>query len=351
MTERTDDSTGAPGTAGPGAAEPGTGAVADQPTASHATPPAPVPYQVLPAPYAGSVGGPVGWPYAPRTNTLAIVSLVTGFCCSIAAVITGHIALGQIRRTGEGGRGLAITGLVLGYVSLGFAALMLVILLFFTAAFGAILTGVANSTSSLGSVEPPVVEDASGQTGAAYLDDGYLQVGIGAAVVDLYIDPMCPYCGQFDIANGDTLAAMVDDGTITLRLHPLTFLDQASQGSEYSTRASAALTCQAAINPESTLDYLAALFLNQPAEGTTGLTDDELVALSSGSAPIADCVASERYQGWSQQNTDAALTGPILGADISSIQGTPTVLVNGSQYSGPINDPQALADFIHGATV
>lgn len=336
MTERTEGSTG-----------PGTGAGGDQPTVPQVTPPAPATYQVLPAPYAGPVGGP----YAPRTNTLAIVSLVTGFCCSIAAVITGHIALGQIRRTGEAGRGLAITGLVLGYVSLGFAALMLVILLFFTAAFGAILTGFANSASSVGSVEAPVVEEASGQTGAAYLDDGYLMVGTGATVVDLYVDPMCPYCGQFDIANGDSLAAMVDDGTITLRLHSLTFLDQASQGAEYSTRASAALTCEAAINPESTLDYLAALFLNQPAEGTTGLSDDELVALSSGSAPIGDCVASERYQGWSQDNTDAALSGPIPGADIPSIQGTPTVLVNGSQYSGPIDDPQALVDFILGATV
>lgn len=348
MTERTDGSTGVPATGVPVPGGPATADLGDQPVVSGVTPPVPAPYAALPTPYAG--GGPVGAPYAPRTNTLAIVSLVTGFCCSIAAVITGHIALGQIRRTGEAGRGLAITGLVLGYVSLGFAALMLVIALFFTAALGAVITGFANSASSVGSVEPPVLDEASGQTGAAYLDDGYLMVGTGATVVDLYIDPMCPYCGQFDNANGDALAALVDGGSITLRLHSLTFLDQASQGSEYSTRASAALTCEAAINPESTLDYLAALFLNQPAEGTTGLSDDELVALSSGSSSIAECVASGRYQGWSQQNTEAALSGPIPGADISSIQGTPTVLVNGSQYSGPIDDPQALVDFILGPT-
>ena len=342
MTERIDDSTEVPATGAPA-----TGDLGDQTIVSSVTPPVPAPYPVLPTPYAG---GPVGGPYAPRTNTLAIVSLVTGFCCSIAAVITGHIALGQIRRTGEAGRGLAIAGLVLGYVSMGLAVLMLVIAVFFTAAFGALIAGFANSTSSVGSGSA-TSEEATGQTGAAYLDDGYLMVGTGATLVDLYIDPMCPYCGQFDIANGDTLAAMVDDGTITLRLHSLTFLDQASLGTEYSTRASAALTCEAAINPESTLDYLAALFLNQPAEGTTGLSDDELVALSSGSESIADCVASEQYQGWSQRNTDTALSGPIPGADISSIQGTPTVLVNGSQYSGPIDDPQALADFILGGTV
>ncbi|WP_081710122.1 DUF4190 domain-containing protein [Arthrobacter sp. 35W] len=51
------------------------------------------------------------------TNTLAIVSFVLAFFVSIAAIVTGHIALNQIKRTGEGGRGLAIAGLVIGYVS------------------------------------------------------------------------------------------------------------------------------------------------------------------------------------------------------------------------------------------
>ncbi|OYX48580.1 MAG: hypothetical protein B7Y93_09725 [Micrococcales bacterium 32-70-13] len=40
------------------------------------------------------------------------------FFISLGAVITGHIALNQIKQTGEGGRGLAIAGLVLGYLGL-----------------------------------------------------------------------------------------------------------------------------------------------------------------------------------------------------------------------------------------
>lgn len=302
----------------------------------------------IPVPYAGAPA-PYGGPDAPRTNTLAIVSLVTGFCCAIAAVITGHIALGQIRRTGEAGKGLAVAGLVLGYASMGLTVMVLVLVLFFSAAMGAFITAVSSATSSAtSSGSATSSETPTGQSGAAFFDEGYLLVGTGNTVVDLYIDPMCPYCGQFDIANGDTLAALVDDGAITLRLHSLTFLDQAAQGTEYSTRASAALTCEAAINPESTLDYLAALFANQPAEGTTGLSDDELIALSGGSDSIADCVASEQYHGWSQQNTDAALSGPIPGAEIPSIPGTPTVLIDGKQYSGPIDDPQALTAAILG---
>lgn len=37
---------------------------------------------------------------------------------AILAIVSGHIARGQIRRTGEGGRGMATAGLVLGYVVL-----------------------------------------------------------------------------------------------------------------------------------------------------------------------------------------------------------------------------------------
>jgi protein-disulfide isomerase len=282
-----------------------------------------------------------GYPAAPRTNTLSIVSLVTGFFCSIAAVITGHLALNQIKRTGETGRGLAIAGLVLGYLGIATGVLALILAVLFAATLGAFFSTVSNIQS------PSAV--AQGQVGAAYLDDGFLAVGTGPIVVDTYIDPMCPYCGQFELSNGDTLAALVDSGSITLRLHPLTFLDEASQGAAYSSRAAGALTCEAAINPDTTLDYLAALFANQPVEGTTGLTDAELSELSTGNASIADCVDNREYQTWARQASDAAVTGPIEGADIQSIQGAPTVLVDGSQYLGPINDPQALTEFIVGA--
>jgi peptidyl-prolyl cis-trans isomerase B (cyclophilin B) len=72
-------------------------------------PPAPTPPPA--APYAAAPAGP-------RTNTLAIVSLVLAFFVSLGAVICGHIALSQIKRTGENGRGLAIAGLILGYLGL-----------------------------------------------------------------------------------------------------------------------------------------------------------------------------------------------------------------------------------------
>lgn len=56
-----------------------------------------------------------------RTNQLAIAALVCGIgqfafpLAFIAAIILGHKARRQIRRTGEDGYGLATAGLVLGY--------------------------------------------------------------------------------------------------------------------------------------------------------------------------------------------------------------------------------------------
>jgi len=50
-------------------------------------------------------------------NVLSIVSLVTSVLgLSLVGIITGHIALSQIKKTGEQGRVLAIIGLVLGYL-------------------------------------------------------------------------------------------------------------------------------------------------------------------------------------------------------------------------------------------
>lgn len=67
---------------------------------------------------------PPGWrPPAPETSTTAVVSLVFGilwlfWAGSIVAVITGHYAVKECREKGLGGSGLAVAGLILGYIGL-----------------------------------------------------------------------------------------------------------------------------------------------------------------------------------------------------------------------------------------
>lgn len=51
----------------------------------------------------------------PPMNVLAIVGFIGAFFISIAGIVLGHIALSQIKRTGEGGRGLALAATIIGY--------------------------------------------------------------------------------------------------------------------------------------------------------------------------------------------------------------------------------------------
>lgn len=55
-------------------------------------------------------------------NTLAVVSLATALTSvgAVAAVITGHIALAQIKRQPKNGRALALAGLIVGYATILF---------------------------------------------------------------------------------------------------------------------------------------------------------------------------------------------------------------------------------------
>lgn len=66
------------------------------------------------------------------TNGLAIASLVLGILWiywvgSVLAVIFGHIALSQIRRRQDGGHGMAIAGVVLGYIGIGVLVLFIIL--------------------------------------------------------------------------------------------------------------------------------------------------------------------------------------------------------------------------------
>jgi hypothetical protein len=68
------------------------------------------------------------------TNTLAIVSLVSGLACcvpfaNLAAIITGAIALNQIGTTNEKGKEMAIGGIVLGALACFGSAIWLVMTL------------------------------------------------------------------------------------------------------------------------------------------------------------------------------------------------------------------------------
>jgi hypothetical protein len=78
----------------------------------------------------------------PKTNSRAVASMICGVAefftfglTSIPAVILGHIARGEIRRTGEAGDGLAVTGLILGWLAISLWLLFWVFVLVGFAAY------------------------------------------------------------------------------------------------------------------------------------------------------------------------------------------------------------------------
>lgn len=104
---------------------PAYGQPAPQPPA-YSQAPAGYPAYGAPAyPAAPAYGAPAG----AKTNTLAIVSLIASisgfiilpFIGSIVGIITGHMSLSQIKRTGEGGRGMGLAGTIVGWVGLALA--------------------------------------------------------------------------------------------------------------------------------------------------------------------------------------------------------------------------------------
>ena len=101
---------------------------------------APADYTTPPAYAAPSYGAaPAYGAYsAPRkTNTLAVVSLISSlvgifilpFIGSVVGIITGHMSLSQIKRTGEGGHGLGLAGTIVGWVGLALAVIGTIILI------------------------------------------------------------------------------------------------------------------------------------------------------------------------------------------------------------------------------
>ncbi|MGO4534413.1 DUF4190 domain-containing protein [Leifsonia sp. 2MCAF36] len=88
---------------------------------------------------------PFAPPYAPEPswNVLAIVGFVGSFWAGLIGIVCGHIALAQIRRTGEKGRGLALAGTIIGYAQFALIGLWIAVVIVFS-----VIGGVAQSSAA-----------------------------------------------------------------------------------------------------------------------------------------------------------------------------------------------------------
>ncbi|MFJ6114207.1 DsbA family protein [Agrococcus sediminis] len=172
--------------------------------------------------------------------------------------------------------------------------------------------------------------------------------------IEIYQDYMCPVCGTFDEANRATLEQLMQTGAATVEIHPITILDRASLGTKFSTRAASAAACVAEFAPDQFWAFNSAMYDNQPAESTAGLTNEEIIGLAQGAGidtegGLADCINEGRFMSWAEDATVRAGTQPLPGTDGVVADRTPTVIVNGQKYPGSPADAAGFQAFVTAA--
>ncbi|MEI6551667.1 MAG: DsbA family protein [Actinomycetes bacterium] len=139
--------------------------------------------------------------------------------------------------------------------------------------------------------------------------------------VDIWEDPQCPVCKNFENANGDYIDSLVRDKKATVRFHVLSFL-----GDE-SVRAANASFCAA--DEGQYLDFHHALYAVQsPLENSGFWSNDKLVSIGKKigitSTKFADCVTKGSKVDLVKANYDSM---PKFG-----VKGTPTVFIDGKLW-------------------
>lgn len=163
----------------------------------------------------------------------------------------------------------------------------------------------------------------------------------GKAHIVTYVDFSCPACQSFEATYSTMIDALVEAGDATLEVHPIAILDNAYVGSRYSSRANNVGACVADLAPDKFKDVMAAMFVNQPAEGTTGLSNDEIVDVVHGAGleddEVDQCIQDEFFAPWVRAATDRATSDPDLVAPGAQGLSTPTIVVNGEIWDRTVD--------------
>lgn len=177
------------------------------------------------------------------------------------------------------------------------------------------------------------------------------QADDGVAHIVTYVDFSCPACQAFEATNADTLQQMVEQGAATLEIHPIAILDNHfTAGSNYSTRANNVGACVANFAPNSFYPVMEAMYVGQGKEETAGLSNSQMISLVHGAGlkngDVDKCISGVTFKSWVTAATSRALAGPLPNTSVKAVDGTPTVLVNGQQYTGSLTDAGAFTDFV-----
>ncbi|MGN7977800.1 DsbA family protein [Microbacterium sp. 22195] len=195
---------------------------------------------------------------------------------------------------------------------IGISAAVVVVLI----ALGAVVVWMNNRATDAGPAPKGAIINS---------DTGAITFGKGDKVIDTYIDLMCPACNAFEQTFSEQLTTLAGEDKITLNVHPIAILDRFSAGTNYSSRAAAAVYAVAETAPDKTLEFIKLLYANQPKENSTGLTDEQLTAYAKqvGADKAGAIIADGKY-----------LKYGVAQAQAHNIQGTPTIELDGKTVEG-----------------
>jgi protein-disulfide isomerase len=165
-------------------------------------------------------------------------------------------------------------------------------------------------------LQPAVVSTIDAANGSAIT----LNAG-QAKTVDIWEDPQCPVCKNFEDANGTYIESLVREKKATVRFHVLSFL-----GDE-SVRAANASFCAA--DEGQYLDFHHALYAVQsPLENSGFWSNDKLVSIGKkigiNSTKFANCVTKGSKIDLVKANYDSMSK--------FGVKGTPTVFIDGKLW-------------------
>jgi protein-disulfide isomerase len=203
------------------------------------------------------------------------------------------------------------------------------------------------ANTDVAKLEPATVDAASvgepPQTAPAEVVAPGAEAEAGKPVkVVLYIDFICPVCKNFEAQYNEQLTSLRNEGKISVEYRALGFLDSRSS-TNYSSRAANAAACVVNESPEKYAEFVDSLFAKQPAEGSAGLSDNDLkkMATDIGAKPIDTCVDDKTYRPFVKFTTKQAAA---IG-----VTGTPTVFVDGQQWGKGASAQTPFPDFLQAA--
>jgi protein-disulfide isomerase len=156
-------------------------------------------------------------------------------------------------------------------------------------------------------------------------NDGVL-VGSGTAPVQLEIfcDPQCPYCAEFESTYGDRVAGELAGGRLAVTYRWLTFLDDRHHNDVSDRTANALfLAADPATSPTAYQAFVQDLYHHQSADGPS---NDDLAAMARESG-LPDVVADRIATGDRAVDTTAVneANTALLRQENPDNPGTPTV--------------------------